>query len=269
MQNYLPFIFSAFLLFSCGDAAPVEEPPLNAVETADADPQLVWAEEFSGTELDTADWNYELGDGCPNLCGWGNNERQLYTRENHRLENGNLIITARKDGDRYSSTRITTKGKQEFQYGRFETRAKLPVGAGLWPAFWMLGTNIDEVNWPLCGEIDVLEYVGREPGEIFTTLHTQAAHGDDGNSRKTKIENIEEGFHVYAAEWTADQIEFFVDGTSVYTFAPEDKSVAVWPFDQPFYLILNLAIGGKFGGPEVDDSVFPQSFVIDYVRVYQ
>jgi beta-glucanase (GH16 family) len=230
--------------------------------------KLLWAEEFDGNELDTSDWNYELGDGCPQLCGWGNNERQLYTRENHRLEDGKLIITARREGDRYTSTRITTKDKEAFRYGRIETRAKLPVGEGLWPAFWMLGQNIDEVGWPRCGEIDILEYVGREPGEIFTTLHTAAGHGDDGSSKKTKFPDIEEGFHTYATEWTEEQIEFFVDGRSVYTFAPEDRSEAVWPFDQPFYIILNLAIGGNFGGPEVDDSIFPQEFIIDYVRVY-
>ena len=122
--------------------------------------KLVWSDEFNGDVLDLTSWNFELGDGCPDLCGWGNNERQVYTKENHRLEDGKLIITAKKEGDRYTSTRITTQGKHEFQYGRMEARAKVALGQGIWPAFWMLGSDIKEVGWPACGEIDILEYVG-------------------------------------------------------------------------------------------------------------
>lgn len=231
--------------------------------------ELLWSDEFDGTSLDTSVWNFELGDGCPALCGWGNNERQFYTKSNHRLEDGKLIITARRDSSGYTSTRITTKGKREFQYGRIEARAKLPVGEGVWPAFWMLGSNISEAGWPRCGEIDILEYVGREPGQVFTSLHTADSHGNTINTQKTLFEGIEEGFHTYAAEWTAEHIAFFVDGQLVYTFEPEQRTEEVWPFDQPFYLLLNLAIGGNFGGPEVDDGIFPQEFVIDYVRVYR
>jgi len=231
--------------------------------------KLMWSDEFNGDALDLTSWNFELGDGCPNLCGWGNNERQVYTKENHRLEDGKLIITAKKEGDRYTSTRITTQGKQEFQYGRMEARAKVAVGQGIWPAFWMLGSDIKEVGWPASGEIDILEYVGREENMVYTTLHVLAGHGDSAFSKKTKFEDIEEGYHVYAAEWSPEQIEFFVDDQSVFVYNPEDKTKAVWPFDQPFYFILNLAIGGDFGGPEVDDSIFPQEYVIDYVRVYE
>lgn len=231
--------------------------------------ELLWSDEFDGASLDTSVWNFELGDGCPALCGWGNNERQFYTKSNHRLEEGKLIITARRDSSGYTSTRITTKGKREFQYGRIEARAKLPVGKGVWPAFWMLGSNISEAGWPRCGEIDILEYVGREPGQVFTSLHTADSHGNTVNTQKTLFEGIEEGFHTYAAEWTAERIAFFVDGQLVYTFEPEQRTEEVWPFDQPFYLLLNLAIGGNFGGPEVDDGIFPQEFVVDYVRVYR
>ena len=237
---------------------------LNAQERS-----LVWSDEFNGTELNEKDWSFELGDGCPALCGWGNKERQIYTKRNHRLENGMLFIQARKENDRYTSMRISSKGKKEFQYGRFEIRAKLAVGGGVWPAFWLLGSNIDEVGWPLSGEIDVLEYVGRAPQEIFTTLHTQDKNGDFANTKTTHIPKIEEGFHVYAAEWDAESITFFIDGVNVYTFAPKEKTAAIWPFDQPFYLLLNLAIGGHFGGPEVDDDIFPQEFIVDYIRVYQ
>lgn len=230
--------------------------------------KLVWEENFNGKSLNEKVWNIELGDGCPN-CGWGNNERQLYTNENHQLIKGNLVITARKKGDKYTSTRITTKNKQEFQYGYFEARAKLPVGQGIWPAFWMLGSNIQEVGWPKSGEIDILEYVGREPHMVFTTLHTQDSHGNSINTKKTKIEDIEKGFHRYGIDWSKDKMDFFVDDVLVYTFQPEVKNENTWPFNQPFYFLVNLAIGGNFGGPEVDDTIFPQKFIVDYIKVYQ
>ncbi len=230
--------------------------------------KLIWEENFDGKALNESVWNYELGDGCPNVCGWGNNERQEYTKTNHRLENGHLIITAKKDGDTYTSTRITTAGKKEFKYGYIEARAKLPTGQGIWPAFWMLGSNIKQVGWPMSGEIDILEYVGKEPHTVFTSLHTQDSHGETINSKKTKFPKIEEGFHTYGINWTANEIEFFVDGKSVYTFAPENKTVEVWPFNQPFYFIINVAVGGNFGGPKVDDTIFPQEFIVDYIKVY-
>ena len=180
-----------------------------------------------------------------------------------------LTITAKLEDSIYSSTRITTKSKFEFQYGKIEVRAKLPIGKGLWPAFWMLGSNISDVGWPKCGEIDILEYIGREPQQIFTSLHTQDSYGNTVNTKKTKIDAIEEGFHKYAVDWTKDKIQFFVDEQLVYTFDPENKTEDVWPFDQPFYMIVNLAIGGNFGGPEVDDLIFPQEFVLDYIKVYK
>ena len=189
--------------------------------------------------------------------------------ENHKFAKGKLVITAKKEGDKYTSTRITTKSKKEFQYGRFEARAKLPVGHGIWPAFWMLGSNISEVGWPKCGEIDILEYIGREPHMVFTTLHTQDSHGNSINTKKTKFQDIEKGFHVYALDWTKDKMDFFVDDILVYTFNPKNKNENTWPFNQPFYFIINMAIGGNFGGPKVDDTIFPQDFIVDYVRVYQ
>jgi beta-glucanase (GH16 family) len=230
--------------------------------------KLVWEENFNGKTLNKENWNIELGDGCPN-CGWGNNERQLYTDENHKLAKGKLVITAKKEGEKYTSTRITTKSKKEFKYGRFETRAKLPTGYGIWPAFWMLGSNISEVGWPKSGEIDILEYIGREPHMVFTTLHTQDSHGNSINTKKTKFPNIEKGFHVFALDWSKDKMDFFVDDILVYTFNPINKDENTWPFNQPFYFIINMAIGGNFGGPKVDDAIFPQEFIVDYVRVYQ
>ena len=154
-------------------------------------------------------WSFELGDGCPNLCGWGNNELQSYTDSNHRLEDGMLIISAKNENE-YTSTRILTKGKQEFTYGKIETRVKVPSGAGLWPAFWALGGDIDTNSWPDCGEIDIMEYVGKNPGEIHTTLHTPDSFGKSINTRISKIESIENGFHVYKTKWDANQIQFYI-----------------------------------------------------------
>lgn len=230
---------------------------------------LVWQEEFDNLTLNEADWNFELGDGCPNNCGWGNKEKQLYTKKNHSLKDGNLVIRIEKESTHYTSTRITTAGKKEFQYGRMEARAKIPTGKGIWPAFWMLGSNISKIGWPKCGEIDILEYVGREPDMVYTSLHTQDSHGNTINSKKTSFPSIEEGFHIYAIEWTKDKMDFFVDDQLVYTFAPEVKNENIWPFDQPFFFIVNVAVGGNFGGHDVDDSIFPQEYLIDYIKVYQ
>lgn len=231
-------------------------------------PKPIFEEEFEGNSLNESIWNYELGNGCPN-CGWGNNERQLYTKENVEVSEGHLIITATKDGNLYHSGRITTKDKFEFQYGTIEVRAKLAIGQGIWPAIWMLGSNISEVGWPKSGEVDIMEYVGKTPHEIHSTLHTQDSHGQSKNTKITTIDDIEEGFHIYKAHWTKDAIEFFIDGQLTYTFSPKIKNDNTWPFNQPFYVILNMAIGGNFGGPEVDDSIFPQEFVVDYVKVYK
>ena len=231
--------------------------------------KLIWEENFNSTTLDETVWNYELGNGCPNICGWGNNELQVYTKNNHLIKEGNLVIKALKDQNGYTSTRITTKDKKQFQYGRIEARAKLPLGLGLWPAFWMLGSNISEVGWPKCGEIDILEYVGREPNKVFTSLHTEDSHGNTINTKKTEIKKIEEGFHLYAIDWTKDKIEFFVDNQSVYTFSPEIKNENTWPYNQPFYFIINVAVGGNFGGHNINDAIFPQEFLIDYIKVYQ
>lgn len=231
--------------------------------------ELIFEEQFDGNKLNESNWNYELGNGCPNLCGWGNNERQSYTNENVAVKDGNLIITATKESESYKSGRITTKNKFEFQYGTIEVRAKLALGQGVWPAIWMLGSNISEVGWPKSGEIDIMEYVGKTPHEIHTTLHAQDSYGQSKNTKITAIKEIEDGFHIYKCEWTQKAISFYIDGNLVYTFAPELKNENVWPFDQPFYVILNLAVGGNFGGPEVDDTIFPQEFVVDYVKVYK
>lgn len=231
--------------------------------------ELLFEEHFDGDGLNEKFWNYELGDGCPDLCGWGNNERQLYTRDNISVRDGNLVITASKRDSIYESGRITTKGKVEFRYGVVEVRALLPKGSGLWPAIWMLGADIDVNKWPKCGEIDIMEHVGKEPNAVFSSLHTPESYGNTIHTQKTIIEGIQNDFHIYKAVWTEKEIKFMVDDELVYVYSPEKKDDSTWPYNKPFYLIMNLAIGGNFGGPEVDDTVFPQDFLIDYIKVYK
>ncbi|MDT0651897.1 glycoside hydrolase family 16 protein [Autumnicola edwardsiae] len=229
--------------------------------------EMIFEENFDGDELNMDNWSYEEGDGCPDLCGWGNNERQIYNRDYVSVEDGNLVIEAVKEGDKYYSGKIISKDKVEFQYGEIEVRVNVPEGQGIWPAFWMLGHDINEVSWPASGEIDIMEYVGREPNTVYTTLHYPAHHGENASSKKTNIDNIEDGYHIFKTVWTADNIEFFVDGTSVYNFIPEKYDAEHYPFRKPFYFLINMAVGGNFGGPEVDDSIFPKKYYVDYIKV--
>jgi beta-glucanase (GH16 family) len=234
--------------------------------------KLVWQDEFDGSALNTANWTYDLGGG-----GWGNGEAQTYTNrpENARLENGLLIIEARKEenatgGFAFTSARLKTQGLQEFQYGRIEARLKVPVGAGTWPAFWMLGSNITTVGWPDCGEIDIMEYVGREPEEIIGTLHGPGYSGALGLTRSNRqTYNIADDFHTYAIEWSREQITWFYDGAVYHTLTRDDVGSERWVFDQPFFLILNLALGGTLGGLISPKTVFPAQYLADYVRVFQ
>ncbi|MFV8225483.1 family 16 glycosylhydrolase [Christiangramia aquimixticola] len=232
-----------------------------------AQEEVIFQEDFNSDQLNMEVWNYEEGDGCPNLCGWGNNEKQIYSRDYVSLKDGKLVITAVKKNGEYYSGKINSKGKLEFTYGVIEVRAKLATGKGLWPAFWMLGADINEVGWPASGEIDILEYIGREPEIVFTSLHTPASHGNTINTKKTRIEEIEEGYHVYKAVWTKNYIEFFVDGKSLYRFTPETYNDEIYPFRKDFYFLINMAVGGNLGGSEIDDEALPDKFYIDYIKV--
>jgi beta-glucanase (GH16 family) len=235
--------------------------------------QLVWSDEFDKDGLpDETKWAYDVG-------YIANNEKQFYIasrKENARVENGILVIEAHKEkweGFDYTSARLVTRGKQHWTYGRIEVRAKVPNGVGTWPAIWTLGTNIREVGWPTCGEIDIMEHVGFDPKVIHGNVHTRAYNHRRGTNKGDKIELEKpwENFHVYAIEWFEDRIDFFVDDQKYFSFAKEsDTDAHVWPFNQPQYLLLNLAIGGDWGGKEgIDDSLFPHRFLVDYVRVYQ
>jgi beta-glucanase (GH16 family) len=244
--------------------------PLLPQTAAPVSETLVWEDQFDGKGLpDAAKWDYEAG-------FIRNKERQYYTRsrpENARVEDGMLVIEAHREsyeGAAYTSASLTSRAS--WTYGRIEVRAKLPKGRGTWPAIWTLGTNRREVGWPACGEIDIMEHVGFDPGRIHGNIHTRAYNHvqrtNKGNS--ILVPKPDEEFHVYEAVWTQNQIDVLVDQQRYFTFAKEPGGDPVWPFDKPQYLILNLAIGGTWGGQQgIDDSVFPARFLIDYVKVYR
>ena len=240
---------------------------------------LVWSDEFNYTGLpDSVKWDYDRGRGCPELCGWGNNEWQYYTwnrKENARVEKGHLIIEARKEsyGDAsFTSARLVTRNKGDWKYGRIEVRAQLPDGMGLWPAIWMLPTEKKYGIWPKSGEIDIAETVGYTPDSVYQTIHTGSYNGMLGTQKVSLIpvKKIYDAFHTYSIEWTADFILFMIDGVDHQLFKRTPQDSDKWPFDQLFHLVLNVAVGGDFGGKKgVDESVFPRQLRVDYVRVYQ
>jgi beta-glucanase (GH16 family) len=218
-------------------------------------------------------WNFDIGTG---QNGWGNNELQYYTDrpENVTVNNGYLIITARQEsfeGSNYTSARLVTKNKFEQRYGRFEARMRLPYGQGMWPAFWMLGADIDTNPWPGCGEIDIMENKGRTPSIVSSAVHGPGYSAGQAIFKEYDFVNdrVDTGFHVYGIEWGPGYINFYVDDVLYNQITPEDVT-GEWVFDNgPFFLLLNLAVGGTFDGPPNAETVFPQSIVVDYVRVYK
>lgn len=240
---------------------------------------LVWEDDFTkSSEINERIWNYEEGDGCPDLCGWGNNELQYYTggdRKNAFIENGRLIIEATKEnvGSRdYASAKLTTQGLKEMQYGSIEIRAKVPGGIGVWPAIWMLPADRSYGQWPLCGEIDIMEHVGHDPDFVYGTVHTGAYNHMIGTQKGGKLTkaDYESEFHTYRINWSEERIEFYIDKVRYYTFAKRSDDIAEWPFDQPFYLILNVAIGGNWGGEKgVEEDICPARMEVEWVRYYR
>lgn len=237
---------------------------------------LVWADEFEGATLNTNDWTYELGDGCPVNCGWGNNELEYYRAENTSIVDGNLVITARsqKFGNRdYTSSRLITKGKRQFKFGRIDIRAALPKGKGLWPALWMLGSNIDAVGWPACGEIDIMELAGDIPNRVVGTVHYGPnVAGHQYISQSTYLSgnaNFNEAFHVFSILWEADKIQFMVDDVVYHTITPASLNGVAYPFNKNFFFVFNVAVGGTFPGNPDASTAFPQWMIVDYVRVFQ
>jgi beta-glucanase (GH16 family) len=237
--------------------------------------KLTWSDEFEGEKLNSAVWTYELGDGCPNNCGWGNNELQHYREDNTTLSNGNLVITAKKQNfgsKQYTSSRIVTKGKKFFKFGRIDIRAALPKGKGLWPALWMLGSNIDAAGWPSCGEIDIMELAGDLPNRSVATVHygsSTATHQYKSNTLYLKDnKNFQNEFHVFSLNWVEDKLEFLVDDEIYHTITPTSLGNNAYPFNKNFFFIFNVAVGGTFPGNPDGTANFPQSMIVDYVRVF-
>ena len=239
----------------------------------------IWADEFDSDGLpSSSNWTYDVGDGCPHICGWGNNELQYYTEadtDNARVENGHLIIEARKEpiGDMpYTSARLVTRGLQDWQYGTVEVKALLPTGLGAWPAIWMLPTESKYGGWPGSGEIDIMEHVGYYRDSIFGTVHTEAFNHmigtQDGGGLQMK--DVDQHWHVYKIVWDQQKIDWYLDDVHYHTFTNRNMTSKEWPFDNAFHLILNIAVGGSFGGAQgVDEDIWPQRMLVDYVRVYQ
>ena len=224
---------------------------------------LVWSDEFNGTAVDETNWNYNIGGS-----GWGNNEQEYYTDQNATIEDGHLVITGKAEtigSNGYTSSRITTQGKREFKYGKIESRFKIPAGQGLWPAFWMLGANINAVNWPKCGEIDIMEHINAD-STFYGTLHwVNNEKVSSGNQTKTAPED----YHIHSIEWDADSITWYLDGIKFHAVEIKNNIMGTEEFHKPFFILLNLAIGGNWPGQTIDQSKLPAKMYVDYVRVYQ
>lgn len=271
--QYLIFIF--LFITSCSDSSTSSTDNGDELEY-----QLIWSDEFDGNELNMDNWSFELGDGCHlgvNLCGWGNNELQYYTdrTENIFVQDGSLHIVARDErfqNKNYTSARIRTIDKGDWKFGRFEIRAKLPEGQGIWPAVWMLPTEEVFGGWPRSGEIDIMELVGHRPSTVHGTVHygpVWPQNQNKGNTYSLSSGKFSDDFHVFSIEWMEDEINWYVNDTLFHTVTPEILSPHNYPFNETFHLILNLAVGGNWPGNPNSSTRFPQTLEVDYIRVYQ
>lgn len=247
----------------------------NTYDYSSLDYQLVWSDEFNGTQLDLTNWTHEIGGN-----GWGNAELQYYTNSenNSYVENGSLFIKLIKESyesNEYTSARLVTKNKQDFLYGKFEMRAKLPTGLGTWPAFWMMPTDSYYGGWPNSGEIDIMEHVGYDLGRVHHSIHTEFFNHPNNTQKGGSAfhENVDTEFHIYSLEWLPDKLIYSVNGVEIFTYDVNQFDCVKkghWPFDKDFFLILNLAFGGMWGGAQGVDSALTEAvYEIDYVRVYQ
>jgi beta-glucanase (GH16 family) len=275
MRTILVCLFSFFSCFASG-CTKEKDPGPGPVTPGEKDTVLVWYDEFDYTGLpDVNKWSYDTAN---NDIGWGNNEKQFYTKgrlKNAEVKGGYLYINAIKEsykGFNYTSARLVTRDKGDWLYGRMEIRAKLPNGRGLWPAIWMLPTDWYYGAWPKSGEIDIMENVGYDPYVIVASAHTESYNHTIGTQKSGKITipTCYSAFHVYAMEWDANEYRVYVDDVLYFTFQNEGTGYKVWPFNKRFHLLLNVAVGGNWGGAMgIDDSVFPRTMTVDYVRVYQ
>lgn len=275
--SFFIFFFSILFLSCCSkktatstNPTPTPTPTPVPVSTTY---QLVWSDEFDKDGLpDNTKWGYDVGGN-----GWGNNELQYYTNarlENARIVNGNLIIEAKKEsfsGRNYTSARLLTKNKAQWTYGKFDIRAKLPKGTGMWPAIWLLSAN-DPLHWPDDGELDIMEEVGFNQNTIYGTAHNYLYNGANGQQKggNKLVPDADNAFHVYSIEWTNNQVIWSIDSVEYFTYNDPKLGANAWPYYKDFFMILNIAVGGNWGGQKgVDDSIFPQQMLVDYVRVYQ
>jgi beta-glucanase (GH16 family) len=284
-QRVAPIACMALLACNSGSAAP--RPETTSTSAPAPELKLAWADEFDGPaggRVDSTKWRYDLGDGCPGNCGWGNQEKESYTSASENISlngQGQLQIVARTAGPgltcyygacRYTSAKITTRGNLDVVPGRVEARIKLPAGQGLWPAFWLLGSNITAVGWPQCGELDVMENHGSDVTSTSSAMHGPGYSGNTPfvHSYQLAAGSFAEDFHTFALEWNSSRVVFFVDGKQHYVIQRDDvQRRGNWVFDQPFFIILNLAVGGTFDGDPRSDTILPATMLVDYVRVYR
>tara|TARA_R100001143_G_scaffold63596_2_gene73256 strand:+ start:4674 stop:5537 length:864 start_codon:yes stop_codon:yes gene_type:complete len=270
-----------FLFLSCDDsptqAERVVPPTEEIIPDEEKEWQLVWEDEFDAEQLDMEKWSFQFGTGSEEgLTNWGNNEQQYYTdrEENLFLEDGYLHIVAKEEsyeGQQYTSARIRTRDKGDWMYGRTEIRAKLPQGQGIWPAIWMLPSK-DNFQWPRDGEIDITELVGHEPERVHSTVHFEENDGDHdymGTSYTLQEGIFADDFHTFSIEWKLNEIQFFVDENHFYTVNSSSLAPHNYPFNNTFHLIMNIAVGGNWPGYPDNTTQFPQSMIMDYVKVYQ
>jgi beta-glucanase (GH16 family) len=255
---------------------PVNEIPTKGYSTPSMYPgmQLIWADEFEGTTLDEKNWNYELGDGCPGNCGWGNNELENYRKENTTVKNGYLFIQAKSEafnGKQYTSSRLTTQNKVNIKYGRIDIRAALPKGKGIWPALWMLGKNINEVGWPKCGEIDIMEMVGgtTTDNQVNGTVHWDHnnSHAEYGGNTKLAAGIFNDEFHVFTITWDEKFIRWYLDDKQYHVIDITPSGLS--ELKEEFFLVFNVAVGGNWPGNPDGSTMFPQNMIVDYVRVFK
>ena len=282
MKEWVILAAVGMLLVGCGGSgSELQEVIVTETAAATAEPtatpvgfregwELVWQDEFDGPEINAANWTHEMGGH-----GWGNAESQYYTDQpgNSFIENGHLVIQALEEnilGKRYTSARMVTKGKFEQAYGRIEGRIQVPYGQGIWPAFWSLGNNFPETPWPLSGEIDIMEHIGKEPQHVYGTVHGPGYSGDSGVGGSFMLRSgaLSDDFHVFAIEWEPEEIRWYIDDQHYHTITPADLP-GEWVYDHPFFLILNVAVGGYWPGYPDETTVFPQQMRVDYIRVYR
>jgi beta-glucanase (GH16 family) len=266
---FIPWILLSLLK---DDVITIPKNYINS-EVNGSETNLFWSEDFDTDGLpNPKHWSYDVGDH-----GWGNNELQYYTSsnlENAIVKNGTLKIIAKKDDTQpkgFTSARLVTKNKIFRKYGYIEVKAKLPKGIGTWPAIWMLPEENKYGGWPSSGEIDIMEHVGYDPGNVHGTVHTLAFNHTKGTQRGKiqSVPNFDDSFHVYAIDWQEDKIDFYIDGVRYHTFENTKKGFEEWPFDHDYHLILNIAVGGNWGGAKgIDESIWPQTLEIDHIRWY-